>query len=519
MKKYKDKDREEISLESILTLMPGNVFWKDKNGKYLGVNNNLAKLLGLTNPSDIIGKTNNEIMDISYATELDQIDQDCINSSQKSFYEEPGFNEKGEPAIYFTQKLPLQNKEGEVVGLVGISMDITERKKIEHELQIAKEKAEASNQAKSQFLAVINHELRTPLTGILGLVTMLKKNAPPLGEHSGIIHDLDNCAQYLLTLVNDVLDFTTLDSNKKELQLEAVDLNELVHEVFSILGGMIKNKGLNFISNLDKKTPLLLTDAKSIRQILINLIGNAIKFTDTGSIQISITHNRLNDTKIALEIKISDTGHGIPSDKLDLIFEPFKQLEDTYIRHSSRSGTGLGLAIVKRLVGLLNCSIHVDSELNKGSTFAINGEFAVAPNQHISQPKLVTNTPSKILPGQKRHVLLIEDDRIVQLIHRRMLTDLHCDIDLAHCGQEALSLLGQHDIAFVDIGLSDMTGFELIKHIRKHQEKTRHTFPIIALTGYTGEKEKLTCLEAGADEVAVKPISIEKLGELLDKYC
>lgn len=523
MKKYKDKEQEEISLESILTLMPGNVFWKDKHGKYLGANNNLAKLLGLSKPQDIVGKTNSDIMNTSYATKLDQIDQDCINSSTKSFYEEPGFDEKGEPAIYFTQKLPLHNDKGDVVGLVGISMDITERKKIEQELQIAKEKAEASNQAKSQFLAVINHELRTPLTGILGLVKMLKTTTTlNQEEYSSIIHNLDNCSQYLLTLVNDVLDFTTLDAHKEHLKLLSTDLNKLVQDVVGILSSLAKNKGINLLFHIDEKIPLVLTDPKSIRQILINIAGNAIKFTDTGSVTISVSQTKITSTDIILEIKVSDTGYGIPSDKLDIIFEPFKQLEDTYIRHSSRSGTGLGLAIVKRLTDALNWTIRVESELKKGSTFIINGKFPIAPEQQMTMTLQKSPTNSllaKTVLAHKRRALLVEDDKIVQLIHRRMLTDLDCDVELADCGQEALSLLGEHDIAFVDIGLSDMTGFELIKAIRDYQEKHQRIFPVIALTGYTGEQERLACLAAGADEVAVKPISIEKLGELLDKYC
>lgn len=512
---------DEISLRDILTLMPGNVFWKDKSGKYLGINNNLAKILNLSSPDDIIGKCNNDIMDPIYANGLDQLDQESMQAPEGRFIEESGIDINQQPAIYFTQRHPLQNEQGQVIGLVGISMDITERKKIEHELMLAKEKAEASNLAKSQFLAVVNHELRTPLTGILGLVEMLKQTDASSQDNKNIITDLDSCAQYLLTLVNDILDFTKLDANKSELELNQVDFDLLAKEAFSILGGLAKNKGLQLKLDIQKGLPLLLTDAKSLSQILINIINNAIKFTTSGYISLSINYNIISDQKIDLEIKITDTGHGIPADKIDLIFEPFKQLENTYMRQSSRSGTGLGLAIVKRLVQLLNCNIYVHSTVGKGSTFVITGQFDIAPQlaTNVSAVSVKKITHPITNRTQKIKTLLIEDDKIVQLIHRRMLTDLHCDVELAHCGQEALSLLGEHDVAFVDIGLSDMTGFELIKAIRSYQEKRQRIFPVIALTGYTGEQEKLACLEAGADEVAVKPITIEKLGELLDKYC
>ncbi|MFZ2314546.1 MAG: ATP-binding protein [Gammaproteobacteria bacterium] len=523
MKMPTDKN-DEISLRDILTLMPGNVFWKDNNGKYLGVNNNIAKILNLSSPDDIIGKTNSDIMEPKYAIGLDKLDQECMLASEGRFIEEIGINIHQQPTNYFTQRHPLHNKKGEVIGLVGISMDITERKKIENELKLAKEKAEASNLAKSQFLAVVNHELRTPLTGILGLVEILKQHHVENQENRNIIADLDSCAQYLLTLVNDILDFTKLDANKADVELKQVDFNLLSNEAFSILGGLAKNKGLQLKRDIKKDLPIVQTDPKLFNQILINLINNAIKFTDSGYINLSINCQTISDQQIMLEIKVTDTGQGIPADKIDLIFEPFKQLEDTYIRQSSRSGTGLGLAIVKQLVQLLNCDIRVESVIGKGSTFTVTGKFNIATPEITPQDcsNLIVKeiTPSAIKPRmQKIKTLLVEDDRIVQLIHRRMLTDLHCDIDLAHCGQEALSLLDKHDIAFVDIGLSDMTGFELIKAIREHQKKTQHIFPIIALTGYTGETEKSACIEAGANEVAVKPISIDKLGELLGKYC
>ncbi|MFZ2314544.1 MAG: ATP-binding protein [Gammaproteobacteria bacterium] len=512
---------EDFHLRKIIALMPGNVFWKAKNGTFLGINNNLAKLLGFTTPEEIIGKRNHDIIGPEYATALSEIDEKSMNSEGESF-EEHGLDAHGHPAIYFTQKHPLYNTLGEVIGIVGISMDITERKKIEHELTAAKERAEASNQAKSQFLAVVNHELRTPLTGILGLVDILKLEPEMLPNKKHIIDDLDNCARYLHSLVNDLLDFTKLDTNKIDLEFHPVNFHELTQEAFSILNELARKKGLALNKQIKHNLPLLLTNGKSFSQILINLINNAIKFTDAGFVNVTIDHEILPNQKIALAMKITDTGLGIPTDKREIIFEPFKQLEDTYVRQSSRSGTGLGLAIVKRLVQLLNCDIYVDSEVGKGSTFTITGEFNIAPCEHppYHSNALVEEIALSTTPRtQKIKTLLIEDDKIVQLIHRRMLTDLHCDIDLAHCGQEALSLLGQHDIAFVDIGLSDMTGFDLIKNIRQHQEKTQHVFPIIALTGYTGDKEKMACLEAGVDEVAVKPISIKQLGELLEKYC
>lgn len=513
------KTDENFSLRNIIKLMPGNIFWKDIDGKYLGANNNVAKLLGLDSAEDIVGKRNRDIMDTKYAHDLDQFDKECIESGQGRYFEEPGFDLKNNPAIYFTQKLPLRNNQGQIIGLVGISMDITERKKIEQELQLAKEKAEASSQAKSQFLAVVNHELRTPLTGILGLIAMLKDGTPDAEQYLNIINNLDNCSQYLLALVNDVLDLTSLDNNNNSLKMQAVNLHELTDEVLSILEGLAKDKNLSLTHCLNNAPPIL-TDAKAIKQILINLIGNAIKFTNKGGIKVLIEHQLINHKSIFLKIKINDTGCGIPSDKLDFIFEPFKQLQDTHIRSSSRAGTGLGLAIVKRLAQLLGCKIEVESKAGRGSSFIITGEFELATVENKQLQKMATDkTGLPIDKKEKIKVLLVEDDKIVQIIHKRMLSDLNCNVDLAYCGQEALALLNDQDIAFVDIGLSDMSGFELIAAIRAHQTKIQRDFPIIALTGYTGEKERAECLKAGANEVAIKPISAESLGRLLEIYC
>ncbi len=507
---------QDFSLRKILSLMPGNVFWKDKTGKFLGVNNNLAKLLGLSSPEEIIGKYNHDLVSPEIAAALSEVDEKSINLEGRSF-EENGLDVNGNPAIYFTQKHALHNAQGETIGIIGISMDITERKKIEHELKLAKENAETSNQAKSQFLAMVNHELRTPLTGILGLVGILKDQLSNLNIPNNtisLIHNLNDCSQYLLSMVNDVLDFSKLEANQHKADIKAADLNSISRQVFSMLEKLAAQKKLNLTIESKKDLPLLLTDEKAISQILVNLINNSIKFTQAGEVKLTITHYPVSANILHLTIAVTDTGQGIPEDKIDTIFEPFKQLQNTYIHPTSRSGTGLGLTIVKKLTESLGCSIKVSSNEGVGSTFTVSGNFTIATNTNgISPIEQIEATGTK-----RKKILLVEDDKIVQMVHRHMLRELNCEVHVAQNGKEALSLLDNYDLAFIDIGLTDMTGFDLIKHIKKYQYNKNNHFPLIALTGYTGEEIKQQSNSAGANALINKPISKEKMKEILHEY-
>lgn len=506
---------ERDLLLKIIALMPGNVFWKDKDGIFLGCNNNVAKILGLQNTNEIIGKRNHDLFNAALAIEADNIDK-TVTLGQEQFIEENGINAEQKPAIYLTKKQPLFDDKKNIIGIMGVSFDISERKKMESDLRLAKEKAEASNRAKSRFLALINHELRTPLTGIIGLIDILKKTDLSGIEAKSIITDLESCSQYLHTMVNNVLEFTKLEAGKVKPNKNPVNLIELTCDVFNILSALAKNKDLELFVKSNKNIPIILTDAKLINQILLNLISNAIKFTNTGSIIVHIRCKNIIDNIATIELAIQDTGIGIPHDNLDHIFEPFRQLEDTYVRQTSISGTGLGLSIVKRLSELLNVEIHVMSEYGKGSTFSLIGQFDIQQKnqmQHIKE----TKTPCAQTLRNNIRVLLVEDDKIVQHIHKNMLSELGCKVIIANCGAEALNLPNNHDIAFVDIGLSDMSGFDLIKNIRSNDNYS-NDFPIIALTGYTGEIEKANCLASGANEVAAKPISIKQLEEILLRY-
>lgn len=517
----------------MIAMLPGNVYWKDANGYFLGCNNNVAKICGYQSPDEIIGKSNQDFFSSDIVKLADQVDYEVIHYHKEKSVEEIGPSLEHPRATYLSKKIPLVDDSGRVIGLLGAAFDITERKKMEEDLKIAKEKAEASNRAKTQFLAVVNHELRTPLTSIVGLVDFLKQGKLSKNEEKNIVDAIDDCTQHLLNLVNDVLDFSRLETGKYNIRYEHVNLNAILYEVYGITKTLARKKGLELCIQSGGNIPKnIITDARILRQILINLVSNGIKFTDEGAITIQLNSLMQKENWIHLEISVIDTGYGIPTDKLNLIFEPFQQLEDAYTRQSSRSGTGLGLAIVNKLASLIGSKVHVCSEAGKGSSFSLRGKFEIpeADLHSLNGPQILVieklkkkrkRKPickSKVFPyllTKRPRVLLIEDDPIVQFVHKKMLDDLGCVVDAFTHGEEAIKHLQGHDLLFVDISLPDISGFDVIKKIRDTFTKP---IPIIALTVYTGKEERLACLKAGANEFASKPISQNNLKKILLRY-
>lgn len=512
---------ENATLRNIVNNIPGNVFWLNQDGVYLGCNMAMAASIGFRSTDEIVGKRNEDFIEnkkIAHA--IDQTNQEIMASGQEYYIEETGADVGGQPAVYLSKKAILYNLKGNPAGIIGISFNITDRKIMEKELRIAKEKAEASDQAKTQFLAMMNHELNTPLASIIGLINLIKHGSLSNQEENNIIDTIENCTEHLLDLVNEVLDFSRLENSNRIVRKNTVDIKEVVTELHDLLQITANNKGIEleirFQHEIDKA---ILTDRRILLQILINLVNNAIKFTDKGKVVLEVKSNLREPKHMKLEIAVSDTGCGIPADKVDFIFEPFKQLDHHYTRQSSRHGTGLGLAIVKKLLTQLGMEIIVTSTQGLGSTFTIKGEFETTENKSTKSPLPLSKTRSsptkkitKPVTAEFR-VLLVEDDPIIQFIHKKMLEEYKCEIDIAPNGREAINMFNQHDIVFVDLTLPDISGFEVIKAIKKLGNS-----PIVALTAHTGEIERRGSLKAGANKFESKPISRDKLRKILGYY-
>jgi PAS domain S-box-containing protein len=238
------KDQEIAYLKRIISLMPGNIYWKDAKGRYLGCNNNLAKALKLNSPEEIIGKTDKELIGDELAQLLEPINQEVMEKQKEIAVEEKGCDNDGNTVFYLTKKIPLLNEEGKVEGMLGISLDITERIQMEENLRISKEQAEVASQAKTQFLALASHELRIPLTGILGMASFLSEENITRNDQLEYIQHIQNSSTHLLSLINDILDFSKLEANKFGLVSIPVDLGKIIEETAAMLSVNAKNKGL-----------------------------------------------------------------------------------------------------------------------------------------------------------------------------------------------------------------------------------------------------------------------------------
>lgn len=490
----------ENYLDTLMDTIPGSVYCKDLNGVYLDCNIEVARKSGLGSKEKIIGKNDYDLWP-EIADKIRENDLEVIQSNQTREFEEKIILPTGEVFYFTSVKTPLRNGNGDIIGIVGNSLDITE-------LKMAKDQADSANQAKSQFLAMVSHELRIPLTGIISTASMLAEGKVTFEESRTFGKIMLESGNYLMSHINNILEFSRLESGKYELHEIPMDLKIHVEETVQTLTPAAKNKGLEIFVIYDPEVPFKIKgDPRVLRQILNNLLSNAIKFTERGHIILKVTCVKQTAQSAQIEIAVQDTGIGIPEDKFDAIFEKFFQIEDAYVRKHSQNGTGLGLSIVKKLAALMNGEIHLVSELGKGSTFSLIAEFPLQDEYAISSSGI--------------KVLMVEDNLIAQRVHKMMLDKLGCEVDIADNGQAAINFVTdnrEYNIIFVDIGLPDISGYEVIRQIRQFHAKYNTRIPIIALTAFTRDEERLACLKAGADEVAAKPIYCSTLEEIFNRY-
>jgi len=513
--------RRETLLNKVFDILPVGLWFTDANGKLLR-GNPAGKLIWGAEP--LISQeeygvfkawrlpTGEEVLPGDWA--LAHTIKKGV-TIENELLEIETFDNKRRVILNYTA--PVLSDDGETLGAIIVNNDITELKKTEMELIKAKETAETANAAKSEFLANMSHEIRTPMNAIIGFTDLLMDTEMTDAQrHYAQI--VQKSGGTLLSLIEDILDISRIDAGKLELERLDFDLLNLLKDFIDTMSLRAQLKGLELSYSLKENVPLLLHgDPSRLAQILTNLTGNAIKFTSEGKVIIHVSVESQNCDSVMLRFSVSDTGTGIPEDKIDFIFEKFTQADASNTRRFG--GTGLGLAISKQLVQMMDGNIGVISKVGEGSEFWFTVKL-----EKQSKAKWVEKSEKDNLIQTNTNVLkilLVEDDMLNQEVVQSMIINLEFDVDTVNNGAEAIKALEtqSYDLVLMDIQMPEMDGLEATKIIRSPESKvTNKDIPIIALTAHAIEGDRERFIKAGMDDYISKPVTLKAVEELLDKW-
>jgi CheY-like chemotaxis protein/HPt (histidine-containing phosphotransfer) domain-containing protein len=407
---------------------------------------------------------------------------------------------------------PVMNDSGVVTGSMGIHYDISPQKKLEADLIRAKEEADDARQAEKEFLAQMSHEIRTPLNAVIGMTNLLSDtHLNP--EQETYVRDVKHAADVLHGLISDILDLSKIEAGQMELSPSLVNIHQTVVMMCRTMKVKAEENGNQLDYFIGDKVPQLMRlDRNILNQVLLNLIGNAIKFTHNGKIALHLDTQIDEDGKCLLQVKIVDTGIGIPESKLPDIFEKFKQAEGRNT-HKKYGGTGLGLPICKKLVELHGGNIHVESETGKGSTFRFELKGQLADENSSGQLSTADGTSGASVDFTKLKFLIVEDTFMNQRYIQSILKRWSSDSELANNGKEAVELSENErfDLILMDMQMPVMDGYEATRVIRADKTNPNHRAPIIALTASALLDDRRKALAAGMDEHLTKPFTPDQL--------
>jgi two-component system aerobic respiration control sensor histidine kinase ArcB len=482
-------------LRSIIDASPDLIYYRNEEGRFAGCNR-IAELMTGKTEQELLGLTPQDVYEEDLARQIVASDHEVLETNA-SITEELWLRFADGRRRYFEMKrVPFFDKEGNRLGLLSFGRDMTERKQAENAA------AKASTD-KTRFIATISHELRTPLNGIVGLSRMLR-DTELSEEQFNWVSTIYASAITLGNIFNDIIDLDKLDRDKLELSLKTISLKDFTEELSSIIRLLAGDKQLEFKTQIRDPLPRLVEiDGTRLRQILWNILFNAVKFTQKGHVSLSVSSTKPDGDKAFVTFVIEDTGVGIPESEIDKIFAMYYQVD--HPDHQSATGTGIGLAICKQMVDLMNGEIQVSSTVGKGTRF------------EIILPVSISNRPMQVaqLEVTGLNILLVEDIELNVMVAKALLEKLGQKVDVAMTGQEAIDKARktQYDLILLDIQLPDMTGFDVANTL--HEEDLVMQTPIVALTANVIKKRE-EYLQNGMDDVIAKPIKKSRVIEVFN---
>ena len=531
----------ERRLADIIEFLPDATFVVDKNGKVISWNRAIEKITGVK-AELILGKGDYEYSLPFYGerrpTLIDMakgIDPKIDPKFEKKY--ENLKRDEEDNSLVGEAYMPLQGKgdayllgsasalydsNGDYWGAIESIRDITDRKRVEEELQRSKEMAESATRAKSEFLANMSHEIRTPMNAVIGLTELLmdEKDEKLTSAQRECVEMIRISGDTLLSIINNILDLTKIEANMTELEHRPIDVKGCIESSMDLVSGSVGDKRIKFSYKIEENVPqFIMGDPTRLCQILINLLNNAVKFTEQGEIAVSVSNTNLDDGGYEIHFAVKDTGIGIPEDKMSRLFRSFSQVDASTAR--KYGGTGLGLAISKKLTEMMNGRMWVESAVGVGSVF----HFTIRADPIIGEP-LDLSKPDNLYAHGKQikdlersnselNILLAEDNVVNQIVTKKMLSKLGYNADVASSGIEALKALEKkrYDLIFMDVQMPEMDGLEAAREIRRRWPEGGPKIIAVTASAFKGDQEM--CLAAGMDGYIMKPTKIEAIREAL----